>query len=70
MGTQLGQQISVAFAGALAFGVYFATLLSCFRWLLFADEGWKRRRVINWPLVGVTSFIFGINVVREAWRLH
>lgn len=69
-GTPLDKQISVVFAGSLSFGVYFATLLSCFRWLLFSDEGWKRRKVINWPLVAVTFLIFGFNVAHAVWRLH
>lgn len=65
----LDQEISVVFAGTIAFGVYFATLLSCYRWLLFADEGWKLRKVINWPLVVAAFLIFGCNLSYLVWCL-
>ncbi|KAF9446594.1 hypothetical protein P691DRAFT_825444 [Macrolepiota fuliginosa MF-IS2] len=66
----LDQEISVVFVGALAFGLYFSTFLSCVRWLLFADEGWKVRRDIRWPTVAMTILIFGVNVVFLSWTLH
>ncbi|KAF9450665.1 hypothetical protein P691DRAFT_700852 [Macrolepiota fuliginosa MF-IS2] len=71
MGTRtLDKEVSVVFSAALLFGIYFSTLLTCFRWLLFADEGWKRRKTIDWALVVVTFLIFGINVAHVSWDLH
>lgn len=70
MGIPLYKEIAVVFAGALGFGLYLATLLACFRWLLFADEGWRVRDNIKWVFVTVTFLIFGFNVVYLAWSLH
>ncbi|KAF9443761.1 hypothetical protein P691DRAFT_763984 [Macrolepiota fuliginosa MF-IS2] len=70
MDIPLDKEISVVFAGALAFGLYFSTFLSCVRWFLFVDEGWKVRRNIRWPTVAMTVLIFGVNVVFLSWTLH
>ncbi|KIL60204.1 hypothetical protein M378DRAFT_168341 [Amanita muscaria Koide BX008] len=62
-----GQLFLVAlFTLALLYGVYLATLIQCFRWLVFADEGWKLRAKINSVMTLATIFIFltsTINVV-------
>ncbi|KAF9450645.1 hypothetical protein P691DRAFT_809928 [Macrolepiota fuliginosa MF-IS2] len=55
--TSPDNEVACAFTAALAFGVYLATLAFTFRWLLFADEGWKRRKIISWPMVSMTIFI-------------
>ncbi|KAF9450647.1 hypothetical protein P691DRAFT_623941, partial [Macrolepiota fuliginosa MF-IS2] len=50
--------IAVAFTGALAFGLYLATLLTCLRWLLFTDDGLRPRENIRWTILVVTFLIF------------
>ncbi|KAF9450648.1 hypothetical protein P691DRAFT_809931 [Macrolepiota fuliginosa MF-IS2] len=70
MGLPLYSEIAVVFVGALAFGLYFATLLTCIRWLLFVDEGWRLRKTIRWTILSVTFFIFGFNVAYLGWSLH
>ncbi|KAJ3569099.1 hypothetical protein NP233_g5279 [Leucocoprinus birnbaumii] len=52
------KMVASAFTGALAFGIYLCTLAFTVRWLLFSDEGWSRRKVVNWQIVFVTTFIF------------
>ncbi|KAF9449770.1 hypothetical protein P691DRAFT_811937 [Macrolepiota fuliginosa MF-IS2] len=66
----LHEEIPVVFAGALAFGLYFSTFLSCGRWLLFEDGGWKARRDIKWLTVIIAVLIFGCNVTFLAWNLR
>lgn len=61
--------VASTFAGALALGVYLSTLAFTFRWLLFSDEGWHKRKVINWPMVFVTAFIFVLTVAYSALDL-
>ncbi|KAF9450649.1 hypothetical protein P691DRAFT_773734 [Macrolepiota fuliginosa MF-IS2] len=68
--TTLDEEVVVVFSAALLFGFYFATLLSCIRWLLFTDRGWEWRKVIDWPIVIVTFLIMGLNVVHASWDLH
>ncbi|KAF9443759.1 hypothetical protein P691DRAFT_678874 [Macrolepiota fuliginosa MF-IS2] len=68
--TPLDQEVAVVFTAALAFGLYFSTFLSCCRWLLFSDEGWRVRRDIKWPTVTVTVLIFGCNIIYLSWALH
>jgi hypothetical protein len=59
----LPDSVAVVFTGALAFGLYFATLLTCLRWLLFTDEGWKLRKQIRRSILFITFLIFACNVV-------
>lgn len=70
MGISLAQEIAMNFAGALAFGLYFATFLACLRWLLFADEGWTPRKNIRWLMVAMTVLILICNVMYLSWSLH
>ncbi|KAM6499959.1 hypothetical protein JOM56_005467 [Amanita muscaria] len=43
----------------LTYGIYLATLIQCFRWLIFTDEGWKPREKINsLNMTFATIFIF------------
>jgi hypothetical protein len=54
-----GQVFLVAlFALSLLYGVYLTTLIQCFRWLIFTDEGWKLRSKINSVMTLATVFIF------------
>lgn len=59
----LHQQVAIAVSGALAFGFYFTTFLSCIRWLFFMDEGWNIRQRIRWYMVTITFLIFACNVI-------
>ncbi len=47
-----------AFTAALSLSFYLVTFIFTIRWLLFADEGWKTRKVVNRLMVFVTVFIF------------
>lgn len=68
--TPLDKKVAVVFAGALAFGLYCSTFLTCLRWLLCADEGWKARKNIRWPVVVVSGLIFVFNALYLIWDLH
>ncbi|KIL58937.1 hypothetical protein M378DRAFT_15195 [Amanita muscaria Koide BX008] len=46
------------FIQALLYGIYLATLIQCFRWLIFTDEGWKPREKINSVMTMATIFFF------------
>src|SRR6266478_6529144 len=43
---------------SVLFGLYVATLAHCLRWILYADEGWKIRNQINWPMFGAVILVF------------
>jgi hypothetical protein len=43
---------------ATLYGLYIASSVHCFRWLLFDDQGRKLRKRINWRLTSVAVFIF------------
>ncbi|KAJ3569095.1 hypothetical protein NP233_g5280 [Leucocoprinus birnbaumii] len=63
--------VAVSFTGALAFGLYFATLLTCLRWLLFTHEGpWVFKKDIRWVIVTITFLIFASNVVYLSMSLY
>ncbi|KAJ3565658.1 hypothetical protein NP233_g7488 [Leucocoprinus birnbaumii] len=66
----LPKSIALTFTGTFAFGLYFATLLVCLRWLLVADEGWKLRRTIRWSTLVITLLIFGCNVAYLAMTVR
>ncbi len=57
------KEVAVVFTSALIFGMYFITLLFCFRWLLFCDEGWRLKERINWTTVTTTFLIFAFNLI-------
>ncbi|KIL60222.1 hypothetical protein M378DRAFT_130805 [Amanita muscaria Koide BX008] len=40
------------------YGLYIATFGVYLRWLLFADEGWKLRKPLDWPMLIVAILIF------------
>ncbi|KAF8630271.1 hypothetical protein AX17_005457 [Amanita inopinata Kibby_2008] len=54
----LESEIIALFVETLFYGLYIATLLHTLRWLLFADEGWTRRRNIKWGMLGLTLLLF------------
>ena len=39
-------------------GLYATSLVHCLRWLVFSDEGWRRRKQIDWPTLSVTVLVF------------
>jgi len=43
---------------ATLYGLYAASTVHCFRWLLFDDQGGKLRKRIDWRLTSVAAFIF------------
>ena len=49
--------IIATFVQAVLYGIYISTLAFCLRWLLYADEGWKRRQNINWSIVTITILV-------------
>jgi hypothetical protein len=51
------------FIQAILFGLYLATLVHYFRWLMFADEGWKYREKINKPMLVVSTLLFVLTTV-------
>lgn len=64
-------EIVIAFAGALSYGIYLLTLGHCLRWLLFADEGWTTRPKRNWSMITITILIFALVttfLLLLAWR--
>ena len=47
------------FVQAVLYGLYVASFVHCFRWLLIPDDGWKLRRRNKWSMpVVVSIFIF------------
>ncbi|KAF5352617.1 hypothetical protein D9756_006192 [Leucocoprinus leucothites] len=57
------KEVAVVFTSAFTGGVYITSVAFCYRWLLFADEGWKLRKRISWMIVAATSVIFLLNLV-------
>ena len=46
------------FTQAALYGLYVATLIHCLRWLVYTDEGWKRRDRVNKLMLTATIIIF------------
>ena len=46
------------FTQAALYGLYVATLIHCLRWLVYTDEGWKRRDRVNKLMLTTTIIIF------------
>lgn len=57
------KEVAIVFTSALIFGMYIITLLFCFRWLLFCDEGWGLKKRISWTTVTTTFLIFSFNLI-------
>ncbi|KDR74688.1 hypothetical protein GALMADRAFT_1334029 [Galerina marginata CBS 339.88] len=51
-------RVAALFVGSLAHGVYLSTFAICIRWLLFADEGWKFRKRIDWTMLSAMLALF------------
>ncbi|KIL60209.1 hypothetical protein M378DRAFT_951174 [Amanita muscaria Koide BX008] len=52
------------------YGLYMATFGVCLRWLLFADEGWRLRKPLDWPMLVATIVIFASYTIllgADAW---
>ncbi|KIL63023.1 hypothetical protein M378DRAFT_80336 [Amanita muscaria Koide BX008] len=56
--TDAQSYLVAVFTQALLYGIYIATLIQCFRWLIFSDEGWKLREKTNSLMVFAVIFIF------------
>lgn len=61
--TSPDKSVVFAFTAALGLGFYLITFIFAIRWLLFADEGWRLRKVVNRPTVFVTLFTFVLTMV-------
>src|ERR1700760_2606869 len=47
----------VLFVQGILCGLYITTLTCCLRWLMFADDGWKYRKRMSWPMLIVTVVV-------------
>ncbi|KAF5352619.1 hypothetical protein D9756_006195 [Leucocoprinus leucothites] len=56
------KEVAAIFTSAFMGGLYITSVAFCYRWLFFADEGWKLRKGVNWMIVIATSIIFLLNV--------
>lgn len=54
------QEIGIAFAGAVIYGIYLLTFAQSLRWQLLTDEGWVIRRKPHWGMVIITISIFAL----------
>jgi hypothetical protein len=54
-------EVIATFVQAILYGLYIATLAHGLRWIMYDDEGWKLRKIINWPLVALTLLIFALS---------
>ena len=48
------ESIAALFVGALGTGMYLCTFAYSLRWLLYSDQGWKRREKIDWKILTPT----------------
>jgi hypothetical protein len=58
---------------AILSGLYTTSFFHCLRWLVFADEGWERRKKIQWPMLVIALFIYALALINFAimvkWEL-
>ncbi|KAF8993892.1 hypothetical protein BDQ17DRAFT_1331410 [Cyathus striatus] len=64
------QDVASVFVAALFHGLHFSTLLHCLRWLIYADEGWKLRKKINWVFVTISLVLFTLSTTNISLSLH
>jgi hypothetical protein len=57
MAQQVNPMLFSLFTQCILYGIYIGTLGSCFRWLVYEDEGWKLRKEVTWPILLVTLFV-------------
>ena len=62
------ESVIVVFVQAVLHGLYLGTLVHCFRWLMYEDEGWKMRPwvSINRIMLAITLLLFLIYTT-ELW---
>ena len=48
---------------AIFSGLYTTSFFHCFRWLVFADEGWERRKKIHWSMLIIAILIFALALI-------
>lgn len=51
------------FTQAVLYGLFLASFVHCLRWLLYADDGWRLKTNINWPMLTVTVLVFLFSTV-------
>ncbi|KIL60586.1 hypothetical protein M378DRAFT_83586, partial [Amanita muscaria Koide BX008] len=49
--------VIATFVQAVLYGIYISTLAFCLRWLLYADEGWGRRKKTNCCILTITILV-------------
>lgn len=69
-GLSTEDHVTSVFIATLFFGVYLATLFSCLRWLMFADEGWKLRKDIHWVSLIITLLLCCFSAANLALTLR
>jgi hypothetical protein len=62
--------VPYTFVSALFYGLYLSTVFHCLRWLVFADEGWKMRRRINWAMLSITIILWALSTISKALDLR
>ncbi|KAF8178704.1 hypothetical protein BJ912DRAFT_1146192 [Pholiota molesta] len=62
--------VPYTFVSALFYGLYLSTVFHCLRWLVFADEGRKTRRKINWAMVSITIVLWALSTTSRALDLR
>ncbi|KAF8175134.1 hypothetical protein BJ912DRAFT_931242 [Pholiota molesta] len=45
-------------------------MFHCLRWLVFADEGWKTRKRINWAMLSITIILWALSTTSRALDLR
>ena len=54
-----GKKIAIdVFVQAILYGLYVATFVHCLRWLIYTDDGWRRRDRVNKLMLTATILIF------------
>jgi len=51
----LQQRVAVIFVTGVLFGLYMVTACFANRYLLFSEEGWKRKKQVQWMMVAITN---------------
>ncbi|KAF9451091.1 hypothetical protein P691DRAFT_787881 [Macrolepiota fuliginosa MF-IS2] len=69
-GIPAANEVACAFTSALMLGVYLVTFAFTVRWLLFANEGWNKRKNISWPMIFTAIFMFVIITAHTALDLE
>jgi hypothetical protein len=70
MSGTLSDNVVTSFTSGLVYGLELVTFGYANRWLLLADEGWRIRKNINWPIVIITNLIWAMTTADAAVALH